>query len=113
MTRETIMINRDKQWVEKAKEVYNIQVKIKALKKQESEHIAELKRLSEEKPSQGHGFVFNIVVRPGTVDYKKIPQLHGVDLEPYRKDAVSYWKLSYEGLIESPDSLSLQEKSNV
>lgn len=34
------------------------------------------------------------VVRPGAVDYGKIPQLKGVDLEPYRKAGSEYWRLS-------------------
>lgn len=32
--------------------------------------------------------------RKGSVDYSKVPQLLGVDLEPYRKDKISYWQIT-------------------
>lgn len=34
------------------------------------------------------------VERAGSVDYKKVPELKGVDLEPYRKAGSNYWRLS-------------------
>jgi putative phage-type endonuclease len=34
------------------------------------------------------------VVRKGSVDYKKIPELEGINLEIYRKPSTSYWKFS-------------------
>lgn len=34
------------------------------------------------------------VVRKGTVDYKAIPELMGVDLEPYRKKPMEFFKIS-------------------
>lgn len=36
------------------------------------------------------------VSRIGNVDYKKVPELAGVDLEQYRKASSSYWKMEIE-----------------
>lgn len=35
-------------------------------------------------------------VRKGTVDYKAIPELKGLDLEPYRKKPSEYWRIGIE-----------------
>jgi putative phage-type endonuclease len=43
-----------------------------------------------------NGITISRVVRAGNVDYKKIPQLEGVDLEPYRKPSTTYIKITGE-----------------
>lgn len=40
------------------------------------------------------GSTFTKVERVGNVDYKKVPELKGVDLEPYRKKPSTYWKIT-------------------
>jgi putative phage-type endonuclease len=40
------------------------------------------------------GLTISKVVRPGAVDYKKIPALQGLDLAPYRKSNIVYWRVS-------------------
>lgn len=42
--------------------------------------------------------------RRGNVDYKKIPELSGVDLEKYRGRPVSFWQLSAPKVSEGPAS---------
>lgn len=41
-----------------------------------------------------HGRKMTLVERVGAVDYKKIPELAGVDLERYRKAPATFWRLS-------------------
>lgn len=41
-----------------------------------------------------NGLVIQRVVRKGNVEYQKIPELKGVDLEPYRKPSTTYVKIS-------------------
>lgn len=41
-----------------------------------------------------NGLVIQRVVRKGDVEYQKIPELKGVDLEPYRKPSTTYVKIS-------------------
>lgn len=46
-----------------------------------------LKRLAHNKRARGRGVRVNAYWRRGNVDYAKVPELRGVDLEPFRKKA--------------------------
>lgn len=55
---------------------------------------AELKGIAAKHPLVRIGDVFiSTIVRKGNVDYKKVPQLKGVDLEPFRGKPSSYKKI--------------------
>ena len=47
-----------------------------------------------DKSSTGHGLTATKVMRKGNVNYAKVPQLEGVDLEQYRGKSTFYWKIS-------------------
>lgn len=93
-------VKQNEVWVKKAREVYDLTQKRKMLEVQEAQAIAELKELSSNLNSVGGGFKYESSTRAGTVDYKAIPQLKGVNLDIYRKPAVVYWKLTYVGGME-------------
>lgn len=42
---------------------------------------------------KGFGATVTMVTRQGSVDYAKVPQLKGVDLDAYRKKPTSYWMI--------------------
>jgi len=44
----------------------------------------------------GSGVKIARIERKGSVDYAKIPELNGVDLEKYRKESSSYIKVSFQ-----------------
>jgi hypothetical protein len=67
---------------------------IKELQKQEEELRKELIFLSGESNSKGAGISLCQVVRKGSVDYSKIPELKEVDLDKYRKDSISSWRIT-------------------
>lgn len=90
-------IKQNEVWVKKAREVFDLQQKRKMLEAQEEQAIAELKELTGNLNSFGGGFKYESATRAGTVDYKAIPQLKGVNLDIYRKPPVVYWKLTYVG----------------
>ena len=46
-------------------------------------------------PAKGFGLTLSEVERKGNVDYKVVPELEGVDLEPYRKKSSKYWKFTH------------------
>jgi putative phage-type endonuclease len=50
--------------------------------------------LANEQDAEICGKKLTQVERKGAIDYKKVPELKDVDLEPYRKAASSYWRLS-------------------
>lgn len=58
------------------------------------EVLAELVQISKERDAIIHGRKLTQVERKGAVDYKKVPELKGVDLEPYRKSPSTFWRLS-------------------
>ena len=43
--------------------------------------------------SMGRRLIFRKTKRAGTIDYKAVPELIGVDLEAYRKEDVVYWSI--------------------
>jgi len=43
---------------------------------------------------RGYGITVQKVVRKGSVDYKKVPELQGVDLEKYRNPPSESWRVS-------------------
>ena len=67
---------------------------IKLLQKEEEEIRKELISLTEGKNSMGCGIKLSKYLRKGSVDYNKVPELQGVDLESYRKKPMEYWRVS-------------------
>jgi len=67
------------------------------LKEIEAEKVclqSEFNRLSEGKNAFGNRVKFKVVERKGIIDYKSIPEIKDLDLEPYRKESSSYFKVS-------------------
>lgn len=58
------------------------------------EVLSELVALSKERNAIIHGRKLTKVERKGNVNYKKVPELQGVDLEPYRNASSEFWRLS-------------------
>ena len=67
---------------------------IKELEKEEEELRKQLIYLSGETNTKGAGISLCQVQRNGNVDYSKIPELKGVDLEPYRKASINSWRIT-------------------
>jgi len=88
------MTNKN-QWVITAQELLDIQDKIKFLKNRKLKVEVNLRELSNNESASGDGYRYSKFSRPGSVEYKLIPEIKGIDLDQYRKDEVNYWKLSY------------------
>lgn len=86
-------ISKKDMWFDNAKKLFNLQAKIKQLVKEEEELKEALKVLSNNLPLTYKGFCYNYSLRPGSVDYKSIPELLSVNLELYRKPEVQVWSL--------------------
>lgn len=67
---------------------------IKELEKEEDELRKQLIFLSGETNTKGAGIALCQVTRKGNVDYSKIPELKGIDLEKYRKGSSSSWRIT-------------------
>jgi len=66
----------------------------KEASERQKEIMAELEVAAGGQDAEVCGRKFTRVVRKGAVQYAKVPQLDGVDLEPYRGKETSYWRLS-------------------
>lgn len=53
----------------------------------------QLKTLAAGKTSHFGSFLFALKERKGSINYAQVPQLMGVDLEPYRSSPVPVWEL--------------------
>lgn len=84
----------DPLWQQCASNWMSITSQIKHLESVEEELRKQLIFLSGESNSKGAGISLCQVSRKGNVDYAKIPELKGVDLEKYRKEATSSWRIS-------------------
>ncbi|MFI5332589.1 MAG: hypothetical protein ACHQVS_00640 [Candidatus Babeliales bacterium] len=89
-------VERDSAWIETARNMAKWRAARMEAEKQEKMYSDILKTLSHGAWSKGGGFVYDFIVRKGNVDYGRIPELRGVDLEPYRKESLEVWKLSME-----------------
>lgn len=67
---------------------------IKQLEKEEEELRKQLIFLSGESNSKGGGISLCQVNRRGNIEYARIPELQGVDLEQYRKDSINTWRIT-------------------
>lgn len=83
------LVAQKKEIAPKLKELEFFQERDEEIKKR-------LIELSEGKSSQGFGLFCTFGPRKGNVDYKAIPQLKGVDLEPYRKKSIQVCTLKLE-----------------
>lgn len=91
----------DKDWVEKidpewtllAQEFVNLSEKISSLEKRSAEVKQQLIQLAAQKNSRGAGVNVNQCTRKGSIDYKAIPELSMIDLEKYRKETTTHWRV--------------------
>lgn len=93
------LVQQNEIWIKKAQEVFDLQQKRKMLEEAEDMARNELKELTGDVDSYGGGFKYESTIRRGSVDYSKIPQLKGVNIDIYRKENVIMWKLSYVGSV--------------
>ena len=91
-----ITTRRDK-WIEIAREYYVIKQEKKAIAKREKILFNDLKDASQNKPSQGGGYLFTFSSRKGFVDYQSIPCLKKIDLDIYRKEDFQVWNINFSG----------------
>jgi len=95
------MTQRREKWSKSALELYNLELQYKALKKIKDEKKAELVELSKGVASYDkNGFVFKPTEIRGSVNYGLIPYLKEIDLEPYRRDGFTKWKVEQVKLVK-------------
>ena len=89
------IITNNPVWITLAEKLYETKAKIKHLAEIEADLERRLMIESNFEDKSLSGYSYKRVNIPGAIDYKSIPQLKNVNLEPFRKEGSSYWKLSF------------------
>lgn len=87
-------LREDAEWSLQAQQWAIVNAELKDAKNRERTLRESLIHLAQDNNCQGAGVKVQKVVRKGTVDYKAIPELDGLNLDKYRKDSVVSWRLS-------------------
>lgn len=86
----------DYEWSSYASLWMGISRRIKELEQQQEDLRQRLVFMSGQSNCKGGGISLCRVQKKGNVDYSKIPELRGVDLEKYRKEPTEYWRVSFD-----------------
>jgi len=84
----------DELWVECCTKLKSVIAQKKSLEEQEEALRNQLIYLSGESNTKGGGILLCQVEKRGNVEYSKIPELKGMDLEPYRKPSSLSWRIT-------------------
>lgn len=84
---------QDEEWTNAVSRWLEVDERIKNLQTYEESLREDLIMLSGDNNSLGGGISLSRVTRKGAVNYGLIPELRGIDLEPYRKDSSSSWRI--------------------
>ena len=91
--RDYCQLENDSDWKKLASEWSTITRQLADLEKKEKSYREALIAKANGMNARGCGVSLSKIVRKGAVDYKKIPELIGIDLEPYRKDPSESWRI--------------------
>lgn len=84
----------DHLWEQCALKWKSVTNSIKELEKEEEDLRKQLIFLSGESNSKGAGISLCQIQRKGNVEYAKIPELKGVNLDQYRKGSINSWRIT-------------------
>lgn len=84
----------DSCWIDTAEELNIVNYHMKQLEDKASNLRSKLIFLSDGRNTKGGGITLTQAERKGNIDYSKIPELKGLDLEKYRKSSSTYWRIT-------------------
>lgn len=90
---DTKQVNLEERWVELADDLYKVSRKRKRYERKYKNISKELRDLSDHRTTKRGRYEYKLIKRKGPIQYSEIPELQGVDLEPYRKEKVDNWQL--------------------
>lgn len=96
MTNKDYCLRTDESWIELAENYRLAYQELKEAEKLEKELKEKLIELAAQQSSMGSGIKLSKIAKKGTIDYSLIPELKEVNLEPYRKKTIEYWKITLD-----------------
>jgi hypothetical protein len=94
LTPDDFTTQDNEEWESVARQWMSAKRLLKKIQEDEEDLRELLIQLSGNANAKGAGISLCKVVRKGSVDYSKIPELKKVDLDKYRKADSEYWKVS-------------------
>jgi len=94
LTEKDFQMVNSPEWEQLATQWKRINSQLNSLEKEEKRLRDSLISLASNQNSLGGGVKVTRFLRKGSVDYEKIPQLQGLDLERFRKKPVECWKIT-------------------
>jgi putative phage-type endonuclease len=94
LTEKDYVENNSREWRYAAENYILEKENLEIAQRRYEEARVELIRLSEDHNCRGSGVQLTKVVRRGAVDYSSIPELEDIDLDKYRKDPITSWRVT-------------------
>ena len=86
-----ISMDHNQEWGQFAQEYKEIKNKIDFFESRKEQIKEQLRSLSKNRPARGHGIEMQRQDWKGYVEYSRIPELKGVNLDSYRKEGFTKW----------------------
>ena len=94
LTDKDIVKRDDEAWINLVDEYLKVKYDLEPLIEKEKELKKQLYDLAGDNSAEGNGIRVSRFFKKGNVDYKKVPELEGVDLEQYRKTGKVQYSLN-------------------
>lgn len=94
MTEKDFDVRTDDIWRSSVEEWTRASKELSKWEKAEKELKQHLIEMTSGRNTKGAGITVSKILRKGNVDYSKIKEMDGIDLDMYRRDPVEYWKIS-------------------
>jgi len=94
LTERDFITNYTPEWLEAAREWKMAKLLLEDVEKSEESARKKLISLCDNSNMQGAGIRLSKCARKGNIEYSKIPELKDINLDIYRKDPSSYWKIA-------------------
>lgn len=94
MTDRDYVLREDEEWRCACISYLSVRQELERLEKAEKELRELLISLAGRSNAKGEGITLSRILRKGAVDYSKIPELEGINLELYRKDPIETWRIT-------------------
>ena len=95
LANEELDLSADPNWRHAALRYREVRLRLESAAFEEHQLRATLKRMATARRTYGCGVEVLKSSRKGTVDYSAVPELRGVNLEPYRKPPVAVVKINF------------------
>lgn len=96
LTERDYVTRNDASWCHMAQNWVNAQRELKYWEEKAEDYRSSLIKLADSSNTRGAGVKVAKSIRKGNIEYKAVPEIQGINLEPYRKKPSEYWRIGIE-----------------